>query len=158
MPLKSDFDRVTFRRVLGHALAGAVLGLLPGAVMLGLRQVPAGGDEFALTLMELGCLAGGLIAGLAATAATIVAAIRSRGTGPGRADKPKNYQLPEPFPTAPGPTKRAEPAKEEPLAAPAPEVSTPAAPPLTVADAPPRTPPEPLAFEDFDRPTPRSTH
>lgn len=148
MPLKSDFDRTTHRKVIAHALAGAILGLVPGAVVTAVRQTSGSSDELALTLMEMGCVTGVLVGGLAASAATIVAAIRSRGTGPGKTDKLKDYHRPEPFPTAPGPTRRPEPTPAE---QPEPPLPAPPSPPPPPAATPPAPLPTPPAFVDYDQ-------
>ncbi|HMP02379.1 MAG TPA: hypothetical protein PKD86_03045 [Gemmatales bacterium] len=70
-----DFDTTARRLVISNALFGAVLGAVPGAVMLFIPDINS--EKFARDLLAFGCLIGGQVGAVAAAAGVLNASLRS---------------------------------------------------------------------------------
>lgn len=141
--------------VLIRALAGAVLGSIPGVVYVFASGKTLNTSSFGVSLIQVGACLGAVAMGLAATAATIVATLKSRGSGPQnskehRARKMQEYLSPEQLPVIPPPSKpdlkEADVTEIKQVAMKA----TPEPEPVAVK-VPVALQSEQSAFEDFDR-------
>jgi hypothetical protein len=150
MALKTDFDRRAYFTVLWHALGGAVLGMLPGALMASTSGDRLVNNALGLTVLGTGGVVGALIGGTAAATGCLVAVLKSRGAGSGKVTRLKDYHAPEQLPPVPGATK----PERSPAHVPSLD-STPTLPPPAKASqepAPAPLAPQPVEFVDYDRP------
>jgi hypothetical protein len=153
--LKSEFDSKTFMIVLVRALAGAILGSIPGLAYVFASGQTLNTSSFGVSLIQVGACLGTLAMGLAATAATIVATLKSRGSGPQnskehKARKLQEYLSPEQLPVIPPPSKPELPEGDKTDIKQAPVKLAPAPEPVMMK-APVVLQSEQSAFEDFDR-------
>jgi hypothetical protein len=149
MPLKTDFDRRAYWSVITHALGGVVLGVIPGALVVAGNDDRSASQALGSALLTVGGIAGAVVGGTAAAASSVVAAIRSRGTGPGKV-RVKDYEQPELLPQIPPPRKaRAETPPPTPEPSPQPQAVAPA-PSLAAAPTTPPVRAEATGFEDYD--------
>lgn len=70
-----DFDTTARRIVIGHAIFGAALGGVPGAVMLFIPDIAS--PQFARDLLAFGCLIGSQAGAVAALAGLTSAGLRN---------------------------------------------------------------------------------
>jgi hypothetical protein len=148
MPLKTDFDRRAYWSVVTHALGGVVLGVIPGALVVAGNDDRSASQALGSALLTMGGVVGAIVGGTAAAASSIVAAVRSRGTGPGKV-RVKDYEQPELLPQIPPPRK----ARTEPPPTPEPSPEPKAAAPTPSLSTAPTVPParaEATGFEDYD--------
>lgn len=155
MALKSEFDNKAYWIVLVRALTGAVIGSVPG-----LAYVLAGGqtvntNSFGISLIQVGSCIGAVSMGLAATAATIVATLKSRGSGPQnskehKARKMQEYLAPEQLPVIP-PSNKPESRESDKTEIKQIPIPTAPEPVPTQVKVPVALQSEQSAFEDFDR-------
>lgn len=153
MPFKSEFDHKAYWMVLVRGLTGALLGSTPGVVYVVATQATLTNDVFGSQCILIGALAGSMIMGLAAHAGVMNAAIKSRGTGPGKPRTLKDYQQVDALPVIPPASKPAEPPQETVQTRPV--ETPPPAPPVVetpkVEEAKPAVEEHrPVSFEDFD--------
>lgn len=155
MPLKNEFDHKSYWMVLVRGLTGALLGSIPGVVYVVATQATLTNDVFGSQCILIGALIGSLIMGLAAHAGAMNAAIKSRGTGPGKPRTLKAYQQVETMPVIPPASKPEEPRREVVQEKPAPvqpAVLPSVESPKPVVSPPVVTEPKPVPFENFDHP------
>lgn len=151
MALKNEFDTKSFRVVLVRALIGALLGAIPGTVYVFSTAKNQASSSFGMMLIQTGSMIGAMAFGLAALSGTIVATLKSRGTGP-KSNRIKDYLNPETLPAIPPSLKPSN--KDEPVSS---MQSDPIEHPNTTPgriDVKPSQvtiPVEPAGFEDFDR-------
>lgn len=155
MALKSEFDNKAYWIVLLRALVGAILGSIPGVVYVFASGKTLNTSSFGVGLIQVGACIGAVAMGLAATAATIVATLKSRGSGPQnskehKARKMQEYLAPEQLPVIPPPSKPELPEGDKTEIKQAPVQAAPAPEPAIVK-APVVLQSEQSAFEDFDR-------
>jgi hypothetical protein len=153
--LKSEFDNKTYLIVLLRALVGAILGSIPGVIYVFASGKTLNTSSFGVSLIQVGACIGAVAMGLAATAATIVATLKSRGSGPQnskehKARKMLEYLAPEQLPVIPPPSKPELPEGDKTEIKQAPVHAAPAPEPAMVK-APVVLQSEQSAFEDFDR-------
>lgn len=153
MPLKNEFDQKSYWMVLVRGLTGALLGSVPGVVYVVAANATLASDVFGAQCILIGALTGALIMSLSAHAAVLNAAIKSRGTGPGKPRTLKDYQQVDALPVIPPASKPAEPpqvtVQTKPVSTPPPAppaVET----PKVVESKPAVEEHRPVSFEDFD--------
>lgn len=154
MPLKHEFDQKNYWIVLVRGLTGALLGSVPGVIYILAAQATLASDVFGVQLILTGTLTGALILSLSAHAAVLSAAIKSRGTGPGKPRTLKDYQQVETLPVIPPASKPAETARKVPAEEPAPTPDpTPVVTnePVVEKSQPAVEERKPVMFEDFDQ-------
>ncbi len=100
MALKSEFDSKSYRIVLFRSVVGALIGSVPGIAYIFNDGNNLAGNPFGMMLIQTGSVIGALVMGLASVAGTIVAALKSRGTGP-KTNRIKEYLNPETLPAIP---------------------------------------------------------
>lgn len=106
MALKTEFDNKSYWIVIVRALTGAVIGAIPGVGYISATGETLATSRFGVALLLMGCIIGTLTLGLAAMTASIVAALKSRGTGP-KSNRLKDYTHPDTFPAIPPVSKPA---------------------------------------------------
>src|SRR5437764_351200 len=98
MALRMDFDRHTSTTLIVRGIVGAILGTIPSAIYILWNATKLqSGDPFLIALLQIGCIGGVVIGVGSGAAAFIVAAIRSRGTGPGKVSYMKEAVTSEPM-------------------------------------------------------------
>ncbi len=154
MALKSEFDSKAYWIVLVRALTGAILGSIPGVVYVFVSGKTVNTNSFGVSLIQVGACIGTVSMGLAATAATIVATLKSRGTGAQnskehKARKMQEYLAPEQLPLIPPPNKpeSQESDKTEIKQVPVPPALVPEP---AIVKVPVALQSEQSAFEDYD--------
>jgi len=150
--LKSEFDTKSYRIVLFRSVVGALIGSVPGIAYIFSNGENLAANPFGMILIQTGSLIGALVMGLGAVAGTIVAALKSRGTGP-KTNRIKEYLNPETLPAIPPSPKAASKGTEQAEVKPAAIDQQPVQgqPRVEVKSSPPVVPPEEPMFEDFDR-------
>jgi hypothetical protein len=153
--LKSEFDNKAYWIVLLRALIGAILGSVPGVIYVFASGKTFNTSSFGVSLIQVGACIGAVAMGLAATAATIVATLKSRGSGPqnskeNKARKLQEYLAPEQLPVIPPPSKPELQEGDKTEIKQAPVKVAPEPEPVAVK-VPVALQSEQSAFEDFDR-------
>jgi hypothetical protein len=150
--LKSEFDTKSYRIVLFRSVVGALIGSVPGIAYIFNDGNNLASNPFGMMLIQTGSLIGALVMGLAAQSGTIVAALKSRGTGP-KTNRIKDYLNPDTLPAIPPSPKRTNNGKEQTEGKPSNIDQQPVheQPRVEVKAAPIVMHPEEPTFEDFDR-------
>jgi hypothetical protein len=95
MPLKTDYDPSITSALIVRSIVGAILGTIPSVVyILWNASKLQTGDPFLIALLQIGCIGGVVIAIGSGATSYIVAAIRSRGAGPGKISYMKESIVP----------------------------------------------------------------
>lgn len=152
MALKSEFDTKSYRIVLFRSLVGALIGSVPGIAYILNDGHNLAASSFGMILIQTGSLIGALAMGLAALSGTVVAALKSRGTGP-KTNRIKEYLNPESFPAIPPSPKSAgkETEQAQDKLAGIEQQMVYAPPRVEMKAMPVVMQPEEPSFEDFDR-------
>jgi hypothetical protein len=150
--LKSEFDTKSYRIVLFRSVVGAIIGSVPGIAYIFNDGHNLATNPFGMILIQTGSLIGAWVMGLGAVAGTIVATLKSRGTGP-KTNRIKEYLNPESFPAIPPLPKSANKEVEqvETRQSHVDQLPTQQQARVEVKAAPIMMQPEEPTFEDFDR-------
>jgi hypothetical protein len=149
--LKNEFDKTSYWIVLVRCLTGALLGAIPGVIYLSYTDYHLSNNSFGAAIIQTGVLVGALSFGLAALAATIVAALKSRGTGHVKASRLKEYLNPDTLPAIPPASKPASKGPEQTEEKQVPLTLPPTIEKMQEVVKPVAVQPEQPVFEDFDR-------
>jgi hypothetical protein len=153
LALKTDFDSKIYRNVLIQSLIGAIVGGLPGVIYV--FATNSSRMEFGVGLIQVGSLVGGIACGLAAMSASVVAAIKHRGSGPttSKAKRLQEYLNPDALPAIPPPTKPLTSDRAAPIGTDKTEIIQRSVDPPPAPKAEPTEPSDSVqpAFEDFDQ-------
>lgn len=87
MALKYDTDGAAERFVWGRAFIGMILGGVPFVIVALTSKQPFAENTLAMTVLVCGTILGGFIAAIASLASVLSAAMKKRGTGPGKISK-----------------------------------------------------------------------